>query len=141
MKQVFADTCFWVAILDTQDQHHLAARRADEELKKHGPVLYITTEFVLGEVLNLFSRFGEGWRLKAAEAVNKILQNPNVRVFPQTRDLFVRSVSFYKSRLDKESSFIDCVSMQVMNENAITEVLSSDHHFEQEGFTRLIHSM
>jgi predicted nucleic acid-binding protein len=140
MKQIFVDTSFWVAILDPNDQHHQAARDASESLKKSGLLLMITTEFVLGEALNLFSRFGAIWLEKAAEAIEKILQNPNVKILPQTRDLFSKSVLFYKSRLDKDYSFVDCMSMCVMTENKITEVLSSDHHFVQEGFVKLMES-
>jgi predicted nucleic acid-binding protein len=43
----------------------------------------------------------------------------------------------YERRPDKSYSLTDCISMVVMEEEGINEVLSNDHHFEQEGFTIL----
>ena len=40
------------------------------------------------------------------------------------------SCAFY----DKEYSLTDCISMHVMRSEGLTEVLSNDHHFAQEGF-------
>jgi predicted nucleic acid-binding protein len=37
-------------------------------------------------------------------------------------------------------SVTDCSSMNTMDAAAVREVLSSDHHFEQEGYTVLIRS-
>jgi predicted nucleic acid-binding protein len=41
-------------------------------------------------------------------------------------------------RLDKEWSLCDAVSILVMQARHITEALSTDHHFEQVGFVRLL---
>jgi predicted nucleic acid-binding protein len=35
-------------------------------------------------------------------------------------------------------SLTDCISMNAMRAEALTEVLTNDHHFEQEGFTVLM---
>jgi predicted nucleic acid-binding protein len=42
-----------------------------------------------------------------------------------------------KSYSDKEWSFVDTSSFVVMTQLAITEVLTTDHHFSQAGFIRL----
>ena len=47
-------------------------------------------------------------------------------------------MELYESRLDKGYSLTDCVSMQVMRERGISEVLTNDQHFAQEGFTILL---
>ena len=44
-------------------------------------------------------------------------------------------MSLYEQRLDKGYSLTDCISMNVMKQLNITEVLSHDKHFTQEGFT------
>ncbi len=41
-------------------------------------------------------------------------------------------------RLDKDWSLTDCISFAVMQERSLTEALTSDHHFEQAGFTALL---
>jgi predicted nucleic acid-binding protein len=46
---------------------------------------------------------------------------------------------FYESRPDKAWSLTDCISFVVMNQHGLTEALTGDHHFEQAGFTALLH--
>ena len=41
-------------------------------------------------------------------------------------------------RLDKEWSLTDCVSLAVMEKEQIKEAFTSDHHFEQAGFVKLL---
>jgi predicted nucleic acid-binding protein len=47
-------------------------------------------------------------------------------------------LTFYESRNDKQYSLIDCISMNVMKNESLVEVLTNDRHFEQEGYTVLI---
>jgi predicted nucleic acid-binding protein len=57
-----------------------------------------------------------------------------VTVIHQTRELFLEGLTLYEARSDKEYSLTDCISMQVMRREGLTEVLTNDHHFTQEGF-------
>lgn len=43
-----------------------------------------------------------------------------------------------KQRPDKEWSLVDAISLVWMRRYGITEVLTSDHHFEQAGYVRLL---
>src|SRR5215831_13940725 len=51
--------------------------------------------------------------------------------------LFLDGLSLYRVRPDKEYSLTDCMSMQVMRRERLTDILTNDHHFTQEGFTIL----
>ena len=77
-------------------------------------------------------------RKNAGEKVRTILDDPNVDVVPQTRKSFLRGLEFYASRLDKEYSLTDCISMNTMKEKGLGEVLTGDTHFKSEGYTILI---
>ena len=44
---------------------------------------------------------------------------------------------FYEARPDKGYSLTDCISMQAMRREELTDVLTNDRHFEQEGFRAL----
>lgn len=99
-------------------------------------VRIIRTDEVLSEFLNALS--GRGRRRHAAQMVRAILRNPNVTVVPQSRDSFLTGLELYEQRPDKEYGLIDCVSMNVMRAEEITDVLTNDHHFEQEGFRILM---
>jgi len=57
-----------------------------------------------------------------------------VRVVQVTRARLLEGLAFYKACPDKEYSLTDCVSMQVMRHEGLTDVLSNDYHFTQEGF-------
>lgn len=47
-------------------------------------------------------------------------------------------LDLYGARPDKGYSLTDCISMQTMRDRGIVEVLTHDHHFEQEGFVLLL---
>jgi predicted nucleic acid-binding protein len=44
----------------------------------------------------------------------------------------------YPARLDKGYSLTDCISMNVMRRDGLSEVLTNDEHFTQEGFRCLL---
>ena len=135
MRMVFADTLYWIAIVRPSDPWGEAARRARSQL---GNVFLLTTDEVLSEFLAALSNGGDNVRRRAAVMVREILANPNVRVIPQSRDSFLRGVQLYEQRLDKQYTLADCVSMNTMKAEAVSEALTNDHHFAQEGFTILI---
>ena len=66
-----------------------------------------------------------------------ILTNPNITVLPQTHESFLEGLALYEQRPDKHYSLTDCISMNVMRQHRLTEVLTHDRHFEQEGFRLL----
>ena len=49
-------------------------------------------------------------------------------------------LELYEARLDKGYSLADCVSMNVMKAEGLTEILTNDEHFTQEGFRALFRS-
>lgn len=90
MKVVFADTLYWIAIIRPRDAWQNAARQAREGL---GNVILVTTDEVLSEFLNALSRGGPHLRQQAAKMARAIMENPNVRVLPQTRDSFLKGLA------------------------------------------------
>ena len=135
MTDVFADAAYWIALLRSGDQWHGSALAAREQL---GQVTLVTTEEVLTEVLTGLSRYGSELRTQAAGMVRDILESKEVRMIPQTHDTFMGGLSRYEQRSDKAYSLQDCTSMNVMETEGITEILTSDHNFEQEGFSILM---
>ena len=126
MKQVFADTLYWVASITPGDPWHAPTLRAVTTL---GAVHLVTTEEVLVEVLSAYAGRGAYLRQKAMQTVRAILGNVHVTVRPQTHQSFMTGLSFYASRADKAYSLVDCISMHTMRQMCLTEVLTNDHHF------------
>jgi hypothetical protein len=56
----------------------------------------------------------------------------------KTHDSFLAGFSLYRNWLDKGYSLTDCISMQMMRQLGIAEVLTHDKHFTQEGFVILL---
>ena len=134
MKEVFADTLYWIAIAHPKDQWKAPALEAKRKL---GDVIIVTTDEVLTEFVNALSK-GADLRAAAVRIVRTILKNTNVKVVSQTRDGFLKGLERYENRPDKDYSLTDCISMNVLESVGIRKVLTNDHHFDQEGFTVLI---
>ena len=135
MKETFADTSHFVAIFHPGDQLHEKAVAVEKSLIA---TRLITTDFVLVEVLNYFSEFREYFKARIARAVKTILSESEVQIIECSRIELLKGFEFYNSRLDKGYSLTDCVSMNVMRERNISEILTNDDHFEQEGFRILL---
>lgn len=131
MSAILVDTSFYVALLSPRDQHHAAAAKVAGSLRR--PL--VVTEFVLLELANAFSATEARRRLPALWDFLKA--DPAVTIVPASSELLARGFSRFANRLDKEWSLTDCISFVVMDDRGLTEALTSDHHFEQAGFSTL----
>jgi len=132
MNAVFADTVYFLALLNPADQWHPQARALS--LQPPGPLL--TTEFVLTEVGDGLSQPENRGRF--ARLVELLRAQADVEVVPASSELFRRGCQLHAQRQDKEWSLTDCTSFVVMKERAVEGALTSDHHFEQAGFRLLM---
>jgi predicted nucleic acid-binding protein len=130
----FADTFYWVALANPRDAWHSRVLAWE---RTHPRARFVTTEEILAEVLNWFAGAGPAGRAHACAVVRRILADTATQVLPQTSGDFVAALAFYEARPDKEYSLTDCRSMLAMRGIGVTEVLTHDHHFTQEGFTIL----
>lgn len=135
MSRVFADASYWIALVNRDDELHSAAIEAQTRIKNS--IVY-TTDEVLGEVLNFFSKKGEFWRGTASILVEDVRRDPRVIVDEQSRKTFDNGLTLYKARQDKRYSLVDCVSFQAMRYHGITEALTNDRDFEQEQFVAIL---
>ena len=135
MRLVFADILYWGASLHPQDQYRSQAIRVRAAL---GDILLATTDEVLTELLDGLAQRGPDLRQAAALAVRKILADTRVKVHAQSRTSFLAGLRLYEQRFDKGYSLVDCVSVTTMRRHGITEVLTNDHQFTQEGFKALL---
>ena len=61
-----------------------------------------------------------------------------VTIHPQSHQTFLAGLALYEARPDKGYSLTDCISMNVMRAHNLSDVLTHDDHFQQEGFTILL---
>ena len=131
MSALFADTFYFLALLNGGDRCHADAARYDAAQ----PSL-VTTAWVLTEVGDALSA-PENRRI-FLELLDLLREAPEVCIFPPSDDLFARGVELYRRRSDKDWSLTDCISFVVMAEEKIDQALTGDRHFEQAGFHALL---
>ena len=131
---VFADTFFWIALTNPED---LAHKKAISLIRTARPGSVVTTEYVLTEYLNYFSPWGP--TLRTAGQPKMSIKCWQTRQYMYCVRAGTRSWADWIStaRPDKGYSLTDCISMQVMQQSGLTEVLTNDRHFDQEGFRAL----
>ena len=135
MNRIFADTFYWVALFNARDQD---SERVHSIGPKLASVRLVTTDEVLTETLNYFSDFGTYLRNKAVADVRDILLHPNIEVISCRHEAVLDGIELYEQRPDKGYSLTDCISMNICRERGISEILTHDDHFAQEGFTILL---
>lgn len=132
MKRVFADTVYYLALLNPRDQYAKAAAKFTADFAGE----FVTTAWILCELAN--SLAGGSNRTLFLELYHDMADDHRVMIVPPSQDLFEQGLDLYAQRPDKRWSLTDCISFVVMRECGITEALTADRHFEQAGFAILM---
>jgi predicted nucleic acid-binding protein len=132
MTRVFADTFYFLAVLNRHDPAHETALKFYGDPSFH----FITTEWILVEV-------GDATAAPAAKPnFQKLLEvldkDGHVKIIPARHELFRRGLTLYFERPDKEWSLTDCISFVAMGDEGLSDALTGDRHFEQAGFAALL---
>lgn len=135
MRVVFADAGYWIALWNPRDPLHQRALAVAATLET---AAVVTTQIVLIEALNFMARMGEFRRRFAVQMVQRLRDDPDVEIVPQTDAQFQAAVARYAVRPDQTWSLTDCASFLVMEERNISEALAYDRDFEQAGFAALL---
>ena len=137
MNSVFVDTTALIAMGDKGDQFHHQALRVRVELKQ-SQIDFITTNAVILELASYFSQSHQ--RSTAIKLIETINQSKKWKRILVDHALMNRGFVRYKQRSDKNWSLVDCIGMIIAEDQEITEIFTTDHHFEQAGFTILLKS-
>ena len=132
MKPVLADTSYYIALLSEKDVYHEAAVTLSESLLGRT----VVTEYVLVELGNALCR--SRYRSQFVPMVEHLLTDGNTQFIPASNSLFRQGLQLYAARPDKSWSMVDCLSIVVMKQRRLTDVLSTDEHFNQAGFRALL---
>jgi predicted nucleic acid-binding protein len=77
-------------------------------------------------------------RVAALTFVVDLVENPDIETVWIDEALHREAMALLLARQDKTYSLCDAVSFVLMRQRRLTEALTTDHHFEQEGFQRLL---
>ena len=114
-----------------QNDHKAAIEFYDSALRR------VTTNYVLAEYVPLADKRGSS-RNDAIEFSERILDDEEIELIWVNEDLHRRAVQLLLEREDKTYSICDAVSFLIMRSLNIAEALTTDRHFKQEGFVRLL---
>ncbi len=131
MNAVFADTFYFLALLNERDAAHPKAVQFDPNAQ-----LLLTTAWVLTEVGDALSAPEN--RPTFLQLVDALQNSPDARVLGPSPELFERGLELFRQRTDKEWSLTDCISFAAMKSERVTDALTGDRHFEQAGFRALL---
>jgi predicted nucleic acid-binding protein len=134
-SDVFLDTNGWIALLHSKDSSHASAKRVWLDIGRDGRRV-ILTDWIIAETGNGLARSGA--RHQFAEVVARFWNSPLVEIVVVDRILIERAIDRYCQYADKTWGLVDCASFVVMQGRDIGEAFTSDQHFEQAGFKRLL---
>jgi predicted nucleic acid-binding protein len=132
MRTVFADTFYFLALLDSKEKLHAQAAC----MARDTGLRFVTTEWVLAEFGDAYCHPAD--RADFVSLYRSLTNHPRVKIIPADTALFQRGVELFEKRHDKNWSLTDCVSFVSMREEGLTEALTGDKHFEQAGFIALL---
>jgi uncharacterized protein len=132
MKTVFADTSFYIALLNQRDEHH---HRAYQFANEH-PGDFVTSAWVILELADYLCDAKN--RSLFLSMYEDLCADERVTIVPLSTDLFDRGIKLYAARPDKNWSLTDCISFSIMERLELREAAAADHHFVQAGFVALL---
>jgi hypothetical protein len=103
MTAVFADSFYYLAVMNADDVAHERAVRVSDSLG--GPV--VTTAWVPTEVADALAAPGQ--RSGFLALLEALRSDPEVSIVPPNEDLFEAGISLYSRRPDKDWSLTDCI--------------------------------
>lgn len=129
---IFVDTSLWVGALNARDSRHDDALRL---LKTHRDSALLTSNHVIGETWTFLRR-----RLSHTDAIDfldGVDSSPGVAVEHVTPPQEQAAWAWLRHHDEREYSFVDATSFQLMRSNRITEALAFDGDFSAAGFVEL----
>lgn len=134
---LFVDTSGWGYHLDRGDPLHLKTEKRILSAVRQGRKL-VTTNYIVHELVALLTSPYNVPRPQIIKAINSIKTDKSVIIIhidEATEDDAWKLLEKYQ---DKEWSLVDATSFIVMKRYGMSEALTSDHHFEQANFIKLL---
>jgi predicted nucleic acid-binding protein len=129
---MFLDTSGLLCCLDSSD-----ARHSDAVTFFDAASARLTHNYVLAELVAL----ADARRLPRAAAllfVRRLAASPDIEVIWVDSALHESALALLEAQPDKTYSLCDTVSFLLMKEHGDQEALTTDQHFDQAGFRRLL---
>lgn len=134
LDDLLLDTSGLLCLFDVADFRHTEAAEFFKQTNR-----LLITNYVLAEFIPLSQSRG----FKRDDSLNFLIdlcQLPRLELIWVDKDLHNQAMDLLANRLDKNYSLCDAVSFIIMRERRLNEALTTDKHFRQEGFIKLLKS-
>jgi|SRR5213083_2755273 len=126
------DTSGLLSYFDASDPRHADAVRIFTAAPRR-----VTHSYVLAELVALCNARGLP-RVASLRFVADVMDNPHVEMHSIDERAWRAAFALLEARPDKTYSLCDAISFLLMRQGGLTDALTTDRHFEQEGFVRLL---
>lgn len=137
MTKIFADTAGRGHLLDSAQPYHTQATTFYRSARQQGRRL-VTTNYVIAELAALLHSPLRIPRPMIVNLITNLKTSLWIDVLHVSSEMDDQAWQLFSQRLDKNWSLVDCSSFIVMRQHGIQEALTTDHHFEQAGFSCLL---
>ena len=137
MADIFVDTSGWGNLFSTRELYHdLTSRTYALALQQRRKL--VTTSYIIAELIALLTSPIRVSRALTIKLIDDLKVSPYVEIVHISSIQDEQAWQLLKRREDKQWTLVDCSSFVIMQDMGITDALTSDHHFEQAGFVRLL---
>jgi predicted nucleic acid-binding protein len=136
MTDIFVDTADWVRLVDSTQTQHVQAATLYRTGRQQGRK-FITTNYILAELGALLTSPLRISRPAIIGFINSLKTSPYVEIAHIDATLDEQAWRLLSQRRDKGWSLVDCASCVLMKQRGLL-AFTTDEHFEQAGFTRLL---
>ena len=139
MPGMLVDTSGWGNLVDSSQPYHSLASSLYRDARLRQDRI-ITTSYVMVELVALLTSPLRIPRPDIIAFIEGVKQSLFIEIVYVDQTIDEAAWQLLGNRQDKDWSLVDCVSFVIMQQRNMVEALTTDHHFEQAGFIRLLKS-
>jgi predicted nucleic acid-binding protein len=125
---IFADTGAFLAYRNTKDKYHETALKLFKDALKGKYGQIYTSDYIYDEALTLaLTRTNN---LAVAMDIAQVIRSPRIKMIFVDTELLEKSTKTFKQYSDRNLSFTDAVSIEIMKELNIEKYFGFDSHFD-----------
>ena len=136
-NKLFADTSGWASLFDDRQSNHTKAVQLFMQTRQQ-QISVVTTNYVITELVALLHSPLRLPRPQIFQIVDSLKTTDYLEIIHVDFATDTAAWNLCKSRPDKAWSLVDCTSFVIMQQLNLQRALTTDRHFEQAGFTRLL---
>lgn len=133
--KVFIDAAAWIALVNSRDNLNARALQIYRDLQLQ-KTQFVTTEFVLIELADALCNPFQ--RARTIAFIDGLREIEELKILPVSEELLQAGWQLYSQRADKDWGLTDCISFAAMTRENLSRAFTSDAHFAQAGFEKLL---